>query len=525
MVWELFDVFNKRQMIRDKAFVQNAVAVDSAFTPSRHSHVNGSVPRWRNEHASVLWAYRGMVIHQAMMEQEHVWVWRDNPVERQPAEPTQPTPASESPRQPDCTPEAIGTWAAKQKASTVLCHVHQHNTCADSCAMRALNIALHDSGCMFYLRYPVRMHRWDTKHTEQDCRRPEPLAWFAADGANSSGQPAAGPRRQNIATKPMQQPRISNMPGCASENTPAIQSSSHRVVPQQGNTDVTEIDAVQRTEVLDHQSGSEVLGEAVTGDECPPPPFVGICVGTNRPMNRTMDWCGWTTSFCEEPAAGYCCVWKNMCVDSINVEVEVVHAGIFSHLQKAQAIWFTPGCCTWSEASSPIRVQGHLPKPLRLTEDFLGTSSRVGGEQQIQGSEPLSTTERSWWLEPDSGITCKVVLKSIHERSNSEGQQLAIIGDLGDTWLWSRGFTRPRWCQDTVDDVVWTDAVCTSWYLATTSLPREVPLMHTQEDFNRFVIKVAPDSSMQSCQTQHIKELISMEPRTWWRKFLGKKGK
>ena len=49
--------------------------------------------------------------------------------------------------------------------------------------------------------------------------------------------------------------------------------------------------------------------------------------------------------------------------------------------------------------------------------------------------------------------------------------------------------------------------------------------MHTQEDFNRFVIKVAPDSSMQSCQTQHIKELISMEPRTWWRKFLGKKGK
>ena len=72
MVWELSDDFNKRLKIRDKAFVQNSVAVVSAFTPIRYSHVSRLVPRWRNEHAAVLWAYRNMVIHQAMMEQGQI---------------------------------------------------------------------------------------------------------------------------------------------------------------------------------------------------------------------------------------------------------------------------------------------------------------------------------------------------------------------------------------------------------------------------------------------------------------------
>ena len=222
---------------------------------------------------------------------------------------TQPTTASESLRQPDFTPEAIGTWAAKQKASTVLCHAYQHNPCADSCAMRALNIVLHDSGRMCCLRYPVCMHSWDTKQAEQDCWRPEQLARLAAGSANSSGQPTVGQRQQSVATKPLQQPGISSMHGDAPENTPAIQPSAHRVVPQQGTTDVTEIEAVQRTEVLDHQSGSEVLEEADTGDECSPLHFVDILDGKNRPMSRAMDWCGWSTSSFERSPAGCRCAW------------------------------------------------------------------------------------------------------------------------------------------------------------------------------------------------------------------------
>ena len=38
---------------------------------------------------------------------------------------------------------------------------------------------------------------------------------------------------------------------------------------------------------------------------------------------------------------------------------------------------------------------------------------------------------------------------------------------------------------------------------AATSLPREAPFMHTQEDFNRFVIKVAPDAVYKACESLH----------------------
>ena len=44
--------------------------------------------------------------------------------------------------------------------------------------------------------------------------------------------------------------------------------------------------------------------------------------------------------------------------------------------------------------------------------------------------------------------------------------------------------------------------------------------MHTQENFNRFVIKVAPESSLQVFQIHYIQDLINMEPCTLWGKFL-----
>ena len=51
---------------------------------------------------------------------------------------------------------------------------------------------------------------------------------------------------------------------------------------------------------------------------------------------------------------------------------------------------------------------------------------------------------------------------------------------------------------------------------AAASLSREMPLMHTQEDFNHVVFKVAPEGSLQGSQTPYIEDLINMEPCTLW---------
>ena len=77
-----------------------------------------------------------------------------------------------------------------------------------------------------------------------------------------------------------------------------------------------------------------------------------------------------------------------------------------------------------------------------------------------------------------------------------------------------------QWSQDTAADEKWTTVDYTSCFLAGASLPREVPLMHTQEDFNRFVIKVAPEGSMQGFQIPYIGNFSNMEPCTLWGKFL-----
>ena len=52
------------------------------------------------------------------------------------------------------------------------------------------------------------------------------------------------------------------------------------------------------------------------------------------------------------------------------------------------------------------------------------------------------------------------------------------------------------------------------------SAPREVPLVHTQENSNRFLIKVAPEGSLQDFQIPYIGDLINMEPCTLWGKSL-----
>ena len=44
------------------------------------------------------------------------------------------------------------------------------------------------------------------------------------------------------------------------------------------------------------------------------------------------------------------------------------------------------------------------------------------------------------------------------------------------------------------------------------SLPKEVPLMHTQVDFNRFVTKTAPDGSLQGFRIPYIEDLSTRSP-------------
>ena len=222
---------------------------------------------------------------------------------------TQPTTASESLRQPDFTPEAIGTWAAKQKAGTVLCQAYQHNQCADNpCSMRAPTIVLRANDHICCLRYPACIHSRDIKQAKQDCWRAEQMAWVTAGSASNSGHPTVGQKQQTAAQATAAARHFSSHGG-ASVDTPARQSSAPQVAPQQGTIDGTENETIQHTGMLDHQSGSEGLVEADTGDECSPLHFVDILDGKNRPMSRAMDWCGWSTSSFEKFPAVCSCVW------------------------------------------------------------------------------------------------------------------------------------------------------------------------------------------------------------------------
>ena len=44
--------------------------------------------------------------------------------------------------------------------------------------------------------------------------------------------------------------------------------------------------------------------------------------------------------------------------------------------------------------------------------------------------------------------------------------------------------------------------------------------MHTQEEFNRFALKVSVEDSLQGFQIPYIEDLIDIEPCTLWGKFL-----
>ena len=62
-------------------------------------------------------------------------------------------------------------------------------------------------------------------------------------------------------------------------------------------------------------------------------------------------------------------------------------------------------------------------------------------------------------------------------------------------------------------------AVLATAAATTASLTKKVPLMHTQEDCNCFLIKIAPEGSLQGSQISCTRDLIDMKPGTLWGKF------
>ena len=115
----------------------------------------------------------GMVIHQIVVEWAHVWVWHEDPRDRQPTTPSQPPPATKPHRQADFTPGAVNTGATEDRESRVLGQAYQQNQCAGNpCSIGTHGCATmyHGSGHGCNTRHPACKHRWVKKAAKQKSR-------------------------------------------------------------------------------------------------------------------------------------------------------------------------------------------------------------------------------------------------------------------------------------------------------------------------------------------------------------------
>ena len=140
----------------------------------------------------------GMVIHQILMERVHVWVWHEKLEGRQPTTLSQPPPATESQRQAEFTPRAVGTWATGNEEGRMLCHADQQNQCADSsCSIGAHGFAIlvHYNCHVRSMKRPACKHRWGKKAAKrkisEDSMRNKRW-WGPAVGTNDSSRPEVG---------------------------------------------------------------------------------------------------------------------------------------------------------------------------------------------------------------------------------------------------------------------------------------------------------------------------------------------
>ncbi len=188
-----------------------------------------------------------MVIHQSTKERAHVRVQHDKSWERQPARSTQPPPASKFRRQPDFTPKAVGTWAAENKGSRVLCQAYQQNRCAGNSGAMVAHVwamVVRDSGHICAMKPPVCRHRWDMKPDKQDGRRNSERGkrrCSPAVGVVSISQPTVCQKQQTAETRPLGQPVSLSPHDVASRGTSARPSAAPEVTPPQGTTSGTEV--------------------------------------------------------------------------------------------------------------------------------------------------------------------------------------------------------------------------------------------------------------------------------------------
>ena len=458
-----------------------------------------------------------MVIHQIMMVRTHVWIWRDEAVETQPTEPTQPAAASGEPHHSDFTPKEIATWTAEQMDSTTLCQTYQRKQCANSHCPReahACTVVLRASGFTCGLKHPACTHKLDIKAVKQ-ARRAKRVEQSTAVVLHSINQSPSDQGHQMAEKATRQHPSSPNL------HAGNAVSSSAKPMPPRGApprvaTRGIEMEATQRTEVREHQCSSEVRGDADSSDKCAPPHVVDIFAGRTRPMSRAMEWCVWTTSSFERFPVDRRCVWECRCGEAKDVRSDCVQTEIFNHTQKAQATWIALDSCTPTRVSSPITGQGHSPKPLRSAEDLCGGTSLEPNKysrekQQTRGSEPLSAEERGLLLEHNDLIAfVEEAPKIIHEAHEFKVQQLGIVENPENSWLWSFDFMKTsKWSQDTAGDEEWTNVDYMSCFCGSIRFRRQ--RLRTNMHSAKEALSAEGMVSAQ-CHDHHPQE---WNPRTW----------
>ncbi len=142
---------------------------------------------------------------------------------------------------------------------------------------------------------------------------------------------------------------------------------------------------------------------------------------------------------------------ENNCGRSSGVTAKGVQSEIASHLQRAQAIWIAPDCCTSYKTGSPI--PGQIIYPNHCARQRIGqapaaaavASSRPKAAENIpalvaKDRQPRSVAERSLLLEHNDGIAFVEEAPRISTKRRIGVQQLGITGTLVDTLLWNYGF-------------------------------------------------------------------------------------
>ena len=161
------------------------------------------------------------------------------------------------------------------------------------------------SGHVCGTKPPACKHRWDKKAAENDASQTydyvqTPLGGTMNYHARTKRFTASLPRDRALAIlKEIDEAKRKMW----TERVQGPKAASPPRPPRA--TDSSGTGAKHRTVLLNAPGGSKEQGGSETDDECLPPRFADTLAERNRPMSRTMEWCGWTTSSFEKFLAEY----------------------------------------------------------------------------------------------------------------------------------------------------------------------------------------------------------------------------